>query len=165
MAFEVSGGGDKLSLIPTWISRDMQVPDPLVVANGVVYAIQTGENTVQNPGRAATSGLNRPPPAGGRPRTATPADQLAPRRKSRLARAAVRAGVAELTPRGGAGRSQARATPVTNLVLYAFDAQTGNSYSSGMIIKAGCTTASRSLPKAKSSSTWDAHVYAFGLKR
>src|SRR5207247_9355937 len=49
MAFQVSGEGEKLSLIPTWISRDMHVPDPPVVANGVVYAIQTGENTVQNP--------------------------------------------------------------------------------------------------------------------
>jgi hypothetical protein len=49
MAFQVAGDGDKLSLIPTWISRDMHVPDPPVVANGVVYAIQTGENTVQNP--------------------------------------------------------------------------------------------------------------------
>ena len=49
MAFEVVGAGDKLSLIPAWISRDMHVPDPPTVANGVVYAIQTGENTVQNP--------------------------------------------------------------------------------------------------------------------
>ena len=56
MAFQVAAEGDRLSLIPTWISRDMHVPDPPVVANGVVYAIQTGENTVQNPAsRAETS--------------------------------------------------------------------------------------------------------------
>lgn len=55
MAFEVAvdpGKGVPM-LIPTWISRDMHVPDPPVVANGVVYAIQTGENTAQ--GRGATA--------------------------------------------------------------------------------------------------------------
>ena len=51
MAFLVSAEAQQLTLIPVWISRDMHVPDPPVVANGVVYAIQTGENTVQNPGR------------------------------------------------------------------------------------------------------------------
>jgi outer membrane protein assembly factor BamB len=55
MAFEVTvdpGKGTPM-LIPTWMSRDMHVPDPPVVANGVVYAIQTGENTEQ--GRGATA--------------------------------------------------------------------------------------------------------------
>jgi outer membrane protein assembly factor BamB len=47
MAFQVVLDGDKPSLIPVWRSRDMHVPDPPVVANGVVYALQTGENTVQ----------------------------------------------------------------------------------------------------------------------
>jgi hypothetical protein len=47
MAFEVrlDPDKDKPILAPTWISRDMQVPDPPVVANSVVYALQTGENT------------------------------------------------------------------------------------------------------------------------
>src|SRR5579864_4435997 len=35
MAFRVSADGNRLSLISEWISRDMQVPDPPVVANGV----------------------------------------------------------------------------------------------------------------------------------
>ena len=55
MAFEVRldpGKGTPM-LVPTWMSRDMHVPDPPVVANGVVYAIQTGENTEQ--GRGATA--------------------------------------------------------------------------------------------------------------
>ena len=75
MAFQVPGEGDKLSLIPTWISRDMHVPDPPVVANGVVYAIQTGENTVQNPRPAETSALIRPagPPVPARSHTGRPA--------------------------------------------------------------------------------------------
>jgi outer membrane protein assembly factor BamB len=49
MAFEVSLDPTKNTpeLVPTWMSRDMQVPDPPAVANGVVYVLQTGENTVQ----------------------------------------------------------------------------------------------------------------------
>ena len=49
MAFQVVAEGEKVSLAPQWISRDMIVPDPPVVANGVVYAIQTGEQTIQSP--------------------------------------------------------------------------------------------------------------------
>src|SRR5439155_8881502 len=65
MAFQVSAEGEKLSLIPPWISRDMHVPDAPVVANGVVYAVQTGENTVQNP-RPGGDVRNDPDAAGGR---------------------------------------------------------------------------------------------------
>ena len=39
----------KPRLLPVWRSRELQVPDPPVVANGVVFATQTGENTVQFP--------------------------------------------------------------------------------------------------------------------
>jgi len=56
MAFQVSAQGGKVSLIPQWTSPDMTVPDPPVAANGVVYAIQTGEQTIQNPTRMP--GLN-----------------------------------------------------------------------------------------------------------
>jgi outer membrane protein assembly factor BamB len=50
MAFEVrlNDKKDKPMVIPTWMSRNMHVPDPPVVANGVVYALQTGENVLQN---------------------------------------------------------------------------------------------------------------------
>lgn len=55
MAFEVrlDEGKGTPTLAPIWMSRDMHVPDPPVVANGVVYALQTGENTAQ--GRGATA--------------------------------------------------------------------------------------------------------------
>jgi outer membrane protein assembly factor BamB len=52
---------DKLgqpSLIPAWISRDMNMADPPVIANGVVYAYGSGESTTQRwpePGHAAGS--------------------------------------------------------------------------------------------------------------
>jgi outer membrane protein assembly factor BamB len=56
MAFQVAAESGKVSLIPQWTSPDLTVPDPPVVANGVVYAIQTGEQTIQNPARMP--GLN-----------------------------------------------------------------------------------------------------------
>lgn len=61
MAFEVRLDADKNKpeLVPIWMSRDMHVPDPPVVANGVVYALQTGENTTQ--GRGATAKFRSTP--------------------------------------------------------------------------------------------------------
>jgi hypothetical protein len=49
MAFEVQlDPATKLpTMIPQWISRDMHAPDPPVVANGVVYVLQTGKNTLE----------------------------------------------------------------------------------------------------------------------
>jgi len=47
MAFRVTAENDKPILNPVWISRDMHVPDPPVVANGVVFSVATGENTRQ----------------------------------------------------------------------------------------------------------------------
>jgi PQQ-like domain len=49
MAFQLVAEADKVLLIPQWTSPDMIVPDPPVVANGVLYAIQTGEQTIQSP--------------------------------------------------------------------------------------------------------------------
>ena len=49
MAFEVRIDPDKGKpvLNPVWISRDMHAPDPPAVANGVVYALQTGKNATE----------------------------------------------------------------------------------------------------------------------
>lgn len=47
MAFQVVPDGDSFKLLPKWVSRDLSVPDSPVVANGIVYAIATGENTLQ----------------------------------------------------------------------------------------------------------------------
>ena len=37
-------------LEPAWISRDFDLPDPVIVANGVVFALSTGENANQEGG-------------------------------------------------------------------------------------------------------------------
>lgn len=49
MAFKVVADGDsrKPWLKPAWISGDFNLPDPVVVANGVVFALSTGENAQQ----------------------------------------------------------------------------------------------------------------------
>ena len=47
MAFLVTLDGDKPVLVPKWMSRNLSVPDSPVIANGVIYAISTGENTLQ----------------------------------------------------------------------------------------------------------------------
>ena len=49
MAFKVAEDGRKLSLQPQWISRDLNIASPPVVANGIVYALQTAESTIQVP--------------------------------------------------------------------------------------------------------------------
>jgi len=46
MAFKVVGDSSP-KLEPAWMSRNLSVPEPPVVANGVVYVLSTGENVVQ----------------------------------------------------------------------------------------------------------------------
>jgi outer membrane protein assembly factor BamB len=47
MAFQVEEKDAQPAVSPKWISRDMNMPDPPIVANGVVYAASTGEFTRQ----------------------------------------------------------------------------------------------------------------------
>jgi outer membrane protein assembly factor BamB len=55
VAFRVEEKSGKLQLIPAWMSRDMDQAEPPVIANGVVYAYGSGENTTQ---AYADRGLN-----------------------------------------------------------------------------------------------------------
>jgi outer membrane protein assembly factor BamB len=50
MAFKVKEGPDgvNLSLDPAWISGNFSVPEPVIIANGVVFALSNGENTQQS---------------------------------------------------------------------------------------------------------------------
>jgi outer membrane protein assembly factor BamB len=47
VAFKVEEKSGKWTLVPAWISRNMNRAEPPVVANGVVYAYGNGENTEQ----------------------------------------------------------------------------------------------------------------------
>lgn len=47
MAFKVVETDGKPALEPAWISTNMSVPEPVVVADGVVFALSNGENVAQ----------------------------------------------------------------------------------------------------------------------
>src|SRR5215469_14639762 len=47
VAFKVEEKGGKPTLVPAWISRDMNRAEPPVIANGLVFAYGNGENTEQ----------------------------------------------------------------------------------------------------------------------
>jgi outer membrane protein assembly factor BamB len=66
MAFQVTGPESKPVLIPVWQSTDMAVPEPAVIANGVVFALSNGENVTQNDadGRLLKSEFRASHPAG-----------------------------------------------------------------------------------------------------
>jgi hypothetical protein len=127
MAFQVVADGGKVSLGAQWISRDLIVPDPPVVANGVLYAIQTGEQTIQSPAdvHGTQDEINHSPLS-----------------------------------------AKYRSTPVNNLVLFAFDAETGEQlYSSDRTITDWVHFSEPVVALGKVFIvTHDAHVYAFGLK-
>jgi outer membrane protein assembly factor BamB len=46
-AFKVVQNGDKWSLAPAWLSRDMDLAEETVIANGVVFAYAAGEDATQ----------------------------------------------------------------------------------------------------------------------
>ncbi len=47
MAFKVEEKDGKPILSPAWISRNMNVPEPPIVANGVIFLVASGENALQ----------------------------------------------------------------------------------------------------------------------
>jgi len=53
MAFKVTMGDSGSPVLqPAWISGDFSVPEPTVIANGIVFALSTGENPHQTHGGA-----------------------------------------------------------------------------------------------------------------
>jgi len=66
MAFKVEVKEGKPVLTPAWMSRNMSYPEPLVIANGMVFALSSGENVkqVDSGGRLLTSKERIDTPAG-----------------------------------------------------------------------------------------------------
>ena len=60
MAFQVRTDPDtgRPVLDPLWMSRDLHTPDPPVVANGVVYALETGKNATETRSGGKQPGTN-----------------------------------------------------------------------------------------------------------
>ncbi|HKB97078.1 MAG TPA: PQQ-binding-like beta-propeller repeat protein, partial [Rhizomicrobium sp.] len=125
MAFQVLNDAGKISAAPAWTSADMIMPDPPVVANGVVYALSTGGQAMQN-------GVH-------------PGDPRMPYDVS----------------------SVLRSTPVSTMVLYAYDAENGKQlWSSGKTLTDWVHFSEPVVALGKIFVvTHDAHVVAFGLKK
>ena len=125
MAFQVLNDAGKISAVPAWTSTDMIMPDPPVVANGVVYALSTGGQAMQNMAHAGEKRM--------------PYDVS----------------------------SVLRSTPVSNMVLYAYDAESGKQlWSSGKTLKDWVHFSEPVVALGKVFVvTHDAHVVAFGLKK
>ncbi len=66
MAFQVTGPDTSPVLTPIWQSENMAVPEPVVIAGGVVFAISSGENITQNDSKGGllTSEFRAQNPAG-----------------------------------------------------------------------------------------------------
>jgi outer membrane protein assembly factor BamB len=61
MALKVAADGKGGPLLePAWISGDFDLPDPAVIANGVVFAVATGSNEVQRGGEQVRVQKNHP---------------------------------------------------------------------------------------------------------
>ncbi len=125
MAFQVMNDAGKISAAPLWTSTDMIMPDPPVVANGVVYALSTGGQAMQNSAQP-----------GGKRMTYDLSSVL-------------------------------RSTPVSNMVLYAYDAQSGKQlWSSGKTLTDWVHFSEPVVALGKIFvATHDGHVVAFGLKK
>jgi len=125
MAFEVRNDGGKISAAPLWTSANMIMPDPPVVANGVLYALSTGGQAMQN--------------------MAHPGEKRMTYDVS----------------------SVLRSTPVSNMVLYAYDAESGKQlWSSGKTLTDWVHFSEPVVAMGKVFVvTHDGHVVAFGLKK
>ncbi len=125
MAFQVVSDAGKISAVPLWTSTNMIMPDPPVVANGVVYALSTGGQAMQN--------MLHP----GEKRMAYDVSAVL------------------------------RSTPVANMVLYAYDAETGKQlWSSGKTLPDWVHFSEPVVALGKVFVvTHDAHVVAFGLHK
>lgn len=66
MAFKVEEKDGKPILSPAWISRDMNVPEPPIIANGIVFSVSSGENVRQadSAGKLFTSQQRATTPVG-----------------------------------------------------------------------------------------------------
>jgi outer membrane protein assembly factor BamB len=64
-AFKVQQSGDKWTLAPAWLSRDMDLAEETVIANGVVFAYAAGEDATQVVPDSAWNEPNGPRYGGG----------------------------------------------------------------------------------------------------
>jgi len=152
MGFEVRQDvvSAKPMLVPLWTSREMHAPDVPVVANGVVYAFQSGKDSTETraagvPGRGDGGGS-----AAGRGNGAGRGDGT---------------GRGAGAGRGAGGVGARPASLGTNAILYALDAETGKELFRSELDSFNHFTNPVVAGGTVYAVTWDGKLYAFGLKK
>jgi len=175
MAFQVKLENNKPVAIPVWMSGDLDLPGIPVAANGVIFVLADGDRgaTLVRP----AGGRGGPAPPGGRgapgqrvPGGAAgrggPQNQVNPDQPGAYRDAAWLA--SQRGPDGQqGGRRFSGGRDVTHAVLYALDAATGKEiYSSKDLIDSWNHYGGLALANGRLYlSTYDARVFAFGLKK
>ncbi|MEQ1908732.1 MAG: PQQ-binding-like beta-propeller repeat protein [Vicinamibacterales bacterium] len=156
MTFEVrqDTATSKPMLVPLWTSRELHAPDVPVVANGVVYAFQSGKDSTETRALGAARGAGGGRGTGG----------------AVGANAARGAGAGSGAGRGasagrGAGAAPASASIGTTAILYAFDADTGKQLFSTELDSFNHFTNPVVADGVVYAVTWDGKLYAFGLEK
>ena len=162
MAFQVKVRNGKPVLVPTWISHDLDLPGMPVAANGIVYALASGDRAQDAIRGPRPTGA----PRGGGGGFGGPLNQVnvgepgADRDAAWLS--------AQREPGGQTpGRRLSGGRDTTHAVIYALDAETGKEiYSSKDLIDSWNHYGGLSLSDGRLYvSTYDGRVYAFGLNK
>jgi outer membrane protein assembly factor BamB len=185
MAFTVEGPADHPALVPQWVSADLDLPGIAVVADGVIFALASGDRgstLIPGAGRGGDTAAdgNGPGRVNGPGRGGAGAGRGGGRGGNQAAQYDIDAPGAERDEawlgsqrrpfeEGGqkAGTRFSGGRDTTNAVLYAFDPETGDEiYSSGNVIDSwnhygGIAVSDGNIYV----TTWDARVYAFGLRK
>ena len=182
MAFTVEGTGAKPTLVPQWVSADLDQPGVAVVANGMIFILADGDRggdlvpsgggrggglAPADGGRAgggrgafgAVGGTGRGGRGGGGGRGGNALEQSVPGNERDAAWRAIN------TQKAGQRYTGGRDT--THAVLYALDPQTGDElYSSGDAIDSWSHYGSIAVSDGVVYlSSWDARIYALGIKK
>ncbi len=184
MAFKVVQQDDKPAAVPVWMSRNLELPAQPAIANGVIFGLSTGDR-----GRAGASskaargpgGAHDPAPAaalrapGGAPGAGAKAGPKAGPKAGKKGGGGQPPGMDtygnwNASQRGPDGQHNnpdyMSRTDLTHGVLYAFDGATGKElYASGELLDSWTHYGGIAVVGGRLYiSTWDARVYAFGLK-
>jgi outer membrane protein assembly factor BamB len=168
MAFTVEGSAEHPTLQPRWMSGDLDLPGPAVVANGVILILANGDRgSMALPGGRGR-GPGGPGGRGGPPRE-LPLTEVNPNEPGYEKDAAWRAAQLRSFEEGGQrpGTRYSGGRDTTHAVLYALDPASGDEiYSSGDAIDSWNHDGSLAVSDGGIFiSTWDARVFAFGLKQ
>jgi outer membrane protein assembly factor BamB len=147
--------GDKPVAVPVWMSRNLELPAQPTIANGVVFGLSTGDRGRAGAASKAALGPNAKAVKKGGGAQPPGMDTF---------------GDWNATQRGPDGQQNVpdylSREDLTHGILYAFDGATGKElYASGDLLDSWTHYGGIAIVGGRLYiSTWDARVYAFGLK-